>query len=120
MGTATAADISGQNHPAATSGSVTLGVAGGLASDSNTAATLDGSTGFLHTSSAVTVGSDFSIEAWVKPNTATASGTIVSLMNGAYMSPLFHTGTGHAMIIAGLVMMGIGSLMLKKIVSFRG
>jgi tight adherence protein B len=45
---------------------------------------------------------------------------IVSLMNGAYMSPLFHTATGHIMIIAGLVMMGIGSLMLKKIVSFRG
>jgi tight adherence protein B len=45
---------------------------------------------------------------------------IVSLMNGAYMSPLFHTGTGHMMIIAGLVMMGVGSLMLKKIVSFRG
>jgi len=45
---------------------------------------------------------------------------IVSLMNSAYMAPLYHTGTGHAMIIAGLVMMGIGSLMLKKIVSFRG
>jgi Flp pilus assembly protein TadB len=45
---------------------------------------------------------------------------IVSLMNPAYMSPLFHSGAGHIMIIAGLVMMGIGSLMLKKIVSFRG
>jgi tight adherence protein B len=45
---------------------------------------------------------------------------IVSLMNPAYMSPLFHSGTGHIMIIAGLVMMGIGSAMLKKIVSFRG
>jgi Flp pilus assembly protein TadB len=41
-------------------------------------------------------------------------------MNPAYMSPLFHSGAGHMMIIAGLVMMGVGSLMLKKIVSFRG
>ena len=45
---------------------------------------------------------------------------VVSMMNPTYMSPLFHTGVGHAMIIAGLVMMGIGSLILKKIVSFRG
>jgi len=45
---------------------------------------------------------------------------IVSLMNSAYMAPLFHTGLGHAMIIGGLTMMALGSLMLKKIVSFRG
>jgi tight adherence protein B len=45
---------------------------------------------------------------------------VVSMMNPTYMAPLLHTGVGHAMIIAGLVMMGIGSLILKKIVSFRG
>jgi tight adherence protein B len=45
---------------------------------------------------------------------------IVSLMNSAYMEPLFHTGLGHAMVIGGLSMMALGSLMLKKIVSFRG
>jgi tight adherence protein B len=45
---------------------------------------------------------------------------VVSMMNPTYMSPLLHTGVGHAMIIAGLVMMGIGTLILQKIVSFRG
>jgi tight adherence protein B len=45
---------------------------------------------------------------------------IVTLMNSSYMSPLYHTGLGHAMVTGGLVMMALGSLMLKKIVSFRG
>jgi Flp pilus assembly protein TadB len=36
------------------------------------------------------------------------------------MSPLYHTATGHVMIIGGLVMMAIGSALLKRIVSFRG
>jgi tight adherence protein B len=45
---------------------------------------------------------------------------IVTLMNAKYMAPLYHTGLGHAMIIGGLVMMTLGSLMLKKIVSFKG
>jgi tight adherence protein B len=45
---------------------------------------------------------------------------LVSLMNPTYMAPLFHTGAGHGMVIAGLVMMTLGSVILKKIVSFRG
>lgn len=44
----------------------------------------------------------------------------VTLINGEYMSPLYHTGTGQKLIVTGLVMMGIGSLMLRKIVSFKG
>jgi tight adherence protein B len=44
----------------------------------------------------------------------------VTMMNPGYMSPLYHTGMGHAMLGGGLVMMALGSLMLKKIVSFRG
>ena len=36
------------------------------------------------------------------------------------MAPLWHTGTGQKMVVAGLVMIAIGSLMLKKIASFRG
>jgi tight adherence protein B len=44
----------------------------------------------------------------------------VTLMNPTFMSPLYHTSTGHKLITTGLVMMAIGSLMLKKIVSFRG
>jgi Flp pilus assembly protein TadB len=36
------------------------------------------------------------------------------------MHPLYFSHTGHIVIVIGLVMMGIGSLILKKIVSFRG
>jgi Flp pilus assembly protein TadB len=36
------------------------------------------------------------------------------------MHPLYHTHAGHMLMIIGLTMMGIGSLILKKIVSFRG
>jgi tight adherence protein B len=43
-----------------------------------------------------------------------------SVINPTFMSPLYDTGTGHMLIASGLVMMAIGSLMLKKIVSFRG
>ena len=45
---------------------------------------------------------------------------LVTLMNPTYMSPLYHTSAGNDLIIGGFVMMAIGSLMLKKIVSFRG
>jgi tight adherence protein B len=45
---------------------------------------------------------------------------LVTLMNPTYMAPLYHTSAGHILIIVTLVMMGLGSLMLKKIVSFRG
>ncbi len=44
----------------------------------------------------------------------------VTLMNPTYMAPLWHTPTGHVMVIVGLIMIGSGSLMLKKIASFRG
>jgi len=44
----------------------------------------------------------------------------ITLMNPEYMEPLYHTSTGHKLIIGMLVMMAFGSLMLKKIVSFKG
>ena len=44
---------------------------------------------------------------------------VLSLINYAYMKPLFTTYTGRFLIIITLVMMSIGSLILKKIVSFR-
>ena len=44
----------------------------------------------------------------------------LTLLNPDYMSPLFHTSTGHKLIVAGLLMISIGSLMLRKIVSFKG
>jgi Flp pilus assembly protein TadB len=36
------------------------------------------------------------------------------------MDPLYHTHTGHMLIYTGLAMMAFGSLVLKKIVSFKG
>ena len=45
---------------------------------------------------------------------------VVSVMNPTFMSPLYHTSTGHLMLITGLVMITIGSALLQKIVSFKG
>jgi Flp pilus assembly protein TadB len=36
------------------------------------------------------------------------------------MEPLHGTSTGHKMIVMALAFMAMGSLMLKKIVSFKG
>jgi len=44
----------------------------------------------------------------------------VTVLNRSYMHPLYFTRTGHLLIALGLVMMTLGSLVLKKIVSFRG
>jgi tight adherence protein B len=45
---------------------------------------------------------------------------VVTLLNREYMKPLYFSHAGHILIIMALAMMGIGSLILKKIVSFRG
>jgi tight adherence protein B len=45
---------------------------------------------------------------------------MISLTNGGYMAPLFHTHTGHMLVFLGLGMMAVGSMLLKKIVSFKG
>jgi tight adherence protein B len=44
----------------------------------------------------------------------------ITLLNPSYMDPLYHTSTGHTMIMFGLMMMAFGSLILRKLVSFRG
>jgi tight adherence protein B len=44
----------------------------------------------------------------------------MTVLNRTYMDPLFNTHTGHMLIMAGLTMMAFGSLVLKKIVSFKG
>jgi tight adherence protein B len=44
----------------------------------------------------------------------------VTLLNPEYMHPLYHSNAGHLLMLAGLTMIGLGSLVLKKIVSFRG
>jgi tight adherence protein B len=43
----------------------------------------------------------------------------LSVINSDYMRPLWHTGTGHKLLGGMAVMILIGSLMLRKIVSFR-
>jgi tight adherence protein B len=44
----------------------------------------------------------------------------ITVMNGDYMDPLYHTPTGHKLIFTGLAMMGFGSILLRRIVSFKG
>jgi tight adherence protein B len=47
-------------------------------------------------------------------------GLAIYAINRDYMKPLLTTSTGHKLILLMVVMMGIGSLLLKKIVSFKG
>jgi tight adherence protein B len=47
-------------------------------------------------------------------------GFALTLLNPSYMHPLYSTSTGHQLIMVGLVMMAFGSLILRKLVSFRG
>ena len=44
----------------------------------------------------------------------------ITLMNPTYMDPLYHSHTGHMLMIFGVTMMAFGSLLLQKIVSFKG
>jgi tight adherence protein B len=44
----------------------------------------------------------------------------ITLLNPQYMSPLYNTGTGQKLIVLGFVMISIGALMVRKIVSFKG
>jgi len=44
----------------------------------------------------------------------------ITLMNSDYMSPLYYSSAGHKLMLLGFTMMGIGSLLLKRIVSFKG
>jgi tight adherence protein B len=44
----------------------------------------------------------------------------ITMISPTYMASLWHTSVGHKLVATGLVMMTVGSLILKKIVSFRG
>jgi tight adherence protein B len=46
-------------------------------------------------------------------------GAMLTMLNSEYMRPLWHSSTGHKLIIVTFVMMGVGSLILRKIVNFR-
>jgi Flp pilus assembly protein TadB len=41
-------------------------------------------------------------------------------MNPEYMAPLYNTPTGQKLIALGLTMIAVGSIVLKRIVSFKG
>ncbi|HEX5245713.1 MAG TPA: type II secretion system F family protein [Gaiellaceae bacterium] len=45
---------------------------------------------------------------------------LITLISPAYMAPLWHTSTGHTLVGMALVMLAVGSVLLKKIVSFKG
>ncbi len=45
---------------------------------------------------------------------------LLTMINHKYMAPLFTTSSGQKLCALGLVMMGIGSTILRKIVNFKG
>ena len=44
----------------------------------------------------------------------------ITAINPDYMDPLYHTSTGHTLIFIGIGMMLFGSLLLRRVVSFKG
>jgi tight adherence protein B len=44
----------------------------------------------------------------------------ITALDPTYMTPLYHSSTGHALIVVGLLMICVGSLILKKMVAFKG
>ena len=44
----------------------------------------------------------------------------LTVLNPTYMDPLYHSHAGHMLMMFGVTMMAFGSLLLKKIVSFKG
>ncbi len=44
----------------------------------------------------------------------------MTALNPAYMAPLYHSSTGHELMLSALVMMSFGSVILKRIVAFKG
>lgn len=44
----------------------------------------------------------------------------ITVLNPSYMDPLYNSHKGHVLIMLGLTMMAFGSLILRKIVSFKG
>jgi hypothetical protein len=74
-----AADSAG-TATAAANGGATFGAAGAIGSDSNTAATFNGSNGFVATQSSVQGRNTFALEAWFK-TTSTGGGKVVGFGN---------------------------------------
>jgi tight adherence protein B len=45
---------------------------------------------------------------------------MITLINRDYMEPLYHSNMGHQLIMLGLVMMAFGTLVMRRIVAFKG
>ena len=45
---------------------------------------------------------------------------VITALNSEYMAPLYDTSAGTTLIVIGLSLMAVGSVLLRKIVSFRG
>lgn len=58
--------------------------------------------------------------AWVLIGLPFFMAAVITLVNGEYMAPLWTTSAGRMLVFFSLGMMVFGSLLLKKIVSFRG
>jgi tight adherence protein B len=60
------------------------------------------------------------MSAWVLIGLPFFIALALTVLNPGYMAPLYTTSAGHMLIAVGLVMMAIGSLIIHKIVSFKG
>lgn len=100
FGSGTAVDSSGNGYDATVNGGVTLGVAGGLVGDAATAATFNGSSGYLSipvpdpTGTAL-YGGAFTFEAMVKP----AGHAVSTISNAVYSGGIVTvtTSSGHGL-----------------------
>ena len=45
---------------------------------------------------------------------------MISVISPIYMAPLWHTSVGHDLVGLGFVMLAVGGVVLRKIVSFKG
>jgi hypothetical protein len=89
----TLADTSGEGHDASTTGGLTLGATGAMPGDPDLAIGLDGQSAFARDDTPLTVGPDFTIEAWVKAASNTEDTPIVSVMgDGGSRTLYLHAG----------------------------
>jgi tight adherence protein B len=59
------------------------------------------------------------ISRWIVTALPIVLALVISLINPTYLSPLFNTALGHAMIVVAVVFLVAGSLVIKKIVTIE-
>jgi tight adherence protein B len=60
------------------------------------------------------------MSAWVLTGLPIFLALAITAMNPTYMAPLYTTSIGHQLIMIGVVMIAIGTVILKRIVAFKG